>query len=69
MTFSVIQYIVFVGCFAISFYALSAIQFEKFCNVRTPAKVITLMFVLSFVLAYLCTQAILNLTILSGFGG
>lgn len=69
MVFSVIQYAVFVGCFGVSFYALSAIQFDKFCNVKRPAKVITLMFLLSFVMAYLCTQAILNLTILSVFGG
>lgn len=69
MVYSIIQYLVFFVCFGVSFYALSGIQFDKFCNVKSPAKVITLMFLLSFVMAYLCTQAILNLTILSGFGG
>lgn len=69
MVYSVLKYSVFLACFVVSFYACSAIQFEKFCKVNQPAKVISLMFLLSFIMAYLATQAILELTVFNGFGG
>ncbi len=69
MSYSVIQYLVFVACFGLSFYAISSIQFEKICNVKNPKKVQVLMFLLSLVLAYLSCQAILQLTVLNGFVG
>ncbi|MDD7282195.1 DUF1146 family protein [Floccifex sp.] len=69
MIYSLVKYIVFVLCFIVSVYACSSIQFEKICKVQKSGKVITLMFLLSFVLAYLSTQAILDLTIFNGFGG
>lgn len=69
MAYSILKYLLFVVCFGASFYAISSIQFDKICNVRQPRRVIVLMFILSFVLAYLATQAILDLTIYNGLGG
>ncbi|MBP3871936.1 MAG: DUF1146 domain-containing protein [Faecalicoccus sp.] len=66
MTVSIIQLLVFAVCFALSFWAISAVQFDKFCNVRQPAKVMLLMFLLSLVLGYLSSQAIFALTIFNG---
>lgn len=67
MVASVIQYFVFFACFGLSFYAISSIQFEKVCSVKNPKKVQILMFLLSFALAYITSQAILQLTIYNGF--
>ncbi|MGN1276077.1 MAG: DUF1146 family protein [Floccifex sp.] len=69
MIYSILKFVVFVICFILSIYACSCLQFEKFCKVQFRGKVITLMFILSFVLAYLMTQAIFELTIYNGFGG
>lgn len=69
MSYSVIQYLVFVACFGLSFYAISSIQFEKICSVKNPKKVQILMFLISLIMAYLSSQAILQLTILNGFAG
>ena len=69
MTYSVIQYLVFIACFGLSFYAISSIQFEKICSVKNPKKVQILMFLLSLIMAYLSCQAILQLTILNGVVG
>ncbi len=69
MSYSVIQYLVFVACFGLSFYAISSIQFEKICSVKNPKKVQILMFLISLIMAYLSSQAILQLTILNGFVG
>ncbi len=56
-------------CFGVSFYACSAIEFQKFMKVREPRKVVVLLFLLSLSLAYVASQAILELTIYNGFGG
>lgn len=69
MAYSVIQYLVFFACFGLSFYAISSIQFDKFCSVKNPKKVQILMFLISLIVAYLACQAILQLTILNGFVG
>ena len=53
----------------LGFYAVSSIQFDKFCSVKQPRKVVVLLFLLALVLAYLASQAILDLTIYNGFGG
>lgn len=68
MWYSILRYILFFTLFGISFYAISAIQFDKFCQVRQPMKVTILMFLLSLILAYLSSQAILELTVFNGFG-
>ena len=67
MVASVIQYFVFFSCFGLSFYAISSIQFEKVCSVKNPKKVQILMFLLSLALAYITSQAVLQLTIYNGF--
>ena len=67
MVASVIQYFVYFACFGLSFYAISSIQFEKVCSVKNPKKVQILMFLSSLALAYITSQAILQLTIYNGF--
>ena len=69
MSFAFVQYLVFFVCFGLSFYAISSVQFDKFCSVKNPKKVQVLMFLLSLVLAYIASQAILQLTIYNGFTG
>lgn len=69
MANSIIEIILYIVCFLLSFYALSAVQFDRFCNVRKPSKVTLLMFLCALALAYLCTQGILQLTIYNGLGG
>lgn len=68
MTYSIVRFVVFLLCFGLSFYALSGVQFDKFVSVRQPAKAVALLFLLSFVLAYLAMQAVLELTIFNGWG-
>ena len=67
METSVISYLVFFACFGLSFYAISSIQFEKEKKKKNPKKVQILMFLLSLCLAYISSQAILQLTIYNGF--
>ena len=68
MSYASIKLIVFFVCFGISFYACSAIQFEKIMKVRQPGKVIVMLFLLSLIMGYLSAQAILELTIMNGLG-
>lgn len=68
MANSIIEIILYVVCFILSFYALSAVRFERFCSVKQPAKVTLLMFLIALALAYLCAQAILQLTLYNGLG-
>lgn len=68
MVVSLLEYIVFFACFGLCFYALSCVDFARFCHVRQPVKVTLLMFILSLVLAYVMMQAVLQLTIYNGFG-
>lgn len=65
-TYAIIQLLVFFVMFGLSFYALSSVHYEKICNVRTPAKIYLLLFMLSLIMAYLSTQAILMLTLNNG---
>ena len=69
MTYDIVRFVIFLLCFGLSFYALSGIQFDKFVSVKQPMKAMVLLFLLALVLAYLTTQAILELTIFNGFGG
>ena len=69
MTYAFLRYFVFILFFGLSFYALSGVQFDKFCSVKEPRKAVVLLFLLSFVLAYLASEAVLQLTIYNGFGG
>ncbi len=67
MTYYIVRFIVFLLCFGLSFYALSGVQFDKFVNVKQPAKAVALLFLLSFVLGFLASQAVLELTLFNGF--
>lgn len=55
--------IVYLFCFAVSFYALSCIKFELFCKVNEPSKVQLLLFLLAIGLGYVVAQFILELSI------
>lgn len=66
MTYSIIQISVHLCCVGFSFFALSSLKFEKFCDVRNPYKVRTLLILLSMGLGYLVAQFLLALTIYNG---
>ena len=66
MEFSFLQIIVHLLCAAASFYALSAIKFERFCDVRKPMKVQFLLLLVSLALGYLVAQFLFALTIYNG---
>lgn len=68
MSASIIDIIVFFMCFGLCFYAISSVHFDRFCSVKEPGKVRLLMFLLSLALAYICQEAILQLTIYNGLG-
>lgn len=51
MSYKFISVCIALFSFVVSFYAVSAIKFDKFCQVEKPAKVQTLLIVLSFALA------------------
>lgn len=46
MSYSVLKFVIFLVCFGVSFYACSAIEFQKFMKVREPRKVVVLLFLL-----------------------
>lgn len=58
--------LVFFAMFGISFYALSAVKFETFCKTAVPMKIYVLLFLLSLILGYLSSEALLALTLFSG---
>ncbi len=68
MKFSVLQLVVFFLFFGVSFYALSSVRFEKFCKTDNPQKIYILLFLLSLMFAYLCTEAVLMITVYNGLG-
>ena len=69
MVYSLLQYIVFFILFILSLWACSAIQFDKFCKVNQPGKVILLLFLMALIMAKIASDAIFQLTIFNGFGG
>lgn len=66
MTYAILQIIIHLLCFACSFYALSAVRFELFCDVKKPMKVQALLLLASMGLGYLAAQLLLTLTIFNG---
>lgn len=58
---------VFAALFIFSFYALSCVDFAKFCKTGAPQKINLLLFLLSMALAFACTEAIMTLTLRQGF--
>lgn len=57
---------VYCAFFGFSLYGLSCIDFPKFCKVRQPQKVQLLLFLLALSMAWMCTEAVLTLTIRKG---
>ncbi len=67
MTDWILYIIVYAVFFAASFYALSCVDFSKFCRITNMAKVNLLVFLLTLAMAFLCTEAVMTLTIRRGF--
>lgn len=65
-TMRIIRLVVFACMFASSFYALSCIDYAKFCNIRQRQKLYLLLFLLSLCLGWISTECILSLTIYGG---
>ncbi|MEG0290763.1 MAG: DUF1146 family protein [Erysipelotrichaceae bacterium] len=66
MLYKLVNITVHLLCFVASFYALSSIRFERFCDVRKPIKVQVLLFLLAIGLGYVVAQFLLALTIYNG---
>lgn len=66
MQFFIINVSVHLLCFAASFWALTSIRFEKFCDVSKPGKVQFLLLLLSLALGYLTAQFLLSLSVFNG---
>ncbi|EJW97260.1 hypothetical protein, membrane [gut metagenome] len=62
----IIYIVVFLGFFACAMYALTAIDFAKFCKIQNMQKVYLLMFLIAVALAWMATEAVLTLTIRQG---
>ncbi len=67
MTFAILQLCIHLLCIAVSFFALSAIKFERFCDVKKPMKIQALLILCSMGLGYLVAQLIMTLTVFNGF--
>ena len=66
MNYFIITFTVYFVCFIMSFYALSSVKFELFCDVKKPGKVQLLLLLTSLALAYLVGQFVLNISIFNG---
>lgn len=64
------SWILYIALFAIFFacalYALTCVDFAKFCKIHNMQKVYLLIFLLAFILAFLATEAVLTLTLRQG---
>lgn len=67
MTYSILQLSIHLLCVAMSFFALSCVKFDRFCDVRKPMKIQALLILCSMALGYLTAQLIMTLTIFNGF--
>lgn len=61
-----IYIVVFLGFFACAMYALTSVDFTKFCKIHNMQKVYLLIFLIALALAWMATEAILTLTIRQG---
>lgn len=66
MSYFLINLAVHLMCFALSFWALSSIRFERFCDVKKPAKVQMLLLLLAIALGYVVAQFLLAISIFNG---
>lgn len=67
MTYTILQLSIHLICIAVSFFALSGVKFELFCDIRKPMKVQALLILSSMALGYLTAQLIMTLTVFNGF--
>lgn len=66
MQYFIINVAVHILCFILSFWALSGVHFDRFCDVSKPGKVQMLLLLLSLGLGYLTAQFLLAISIFSG---
>lgn len=66
MSYSILQISVHLCCAALSFFALSSIKFDRFCDIRNPYKVQVLLILCSMALGYLVAQFLLAMTVFNG---
>ena len=66
MTWAILQLSIHLLCIAVSFFALSCIKFDRFCDVKKPMKIQALLILCSMALGYLVAQLIMTLTIFNG---
>ena len=67
MTYTILQLSIHLICIAVSFFALSCVKFERFCDIRKPMKVQALLILSSMALGYLVAQLIMTVTVFNGF--
>lgn len=67
MSYAILQISIHLFCVALSYFALSAVRFERFCDVRYPLKIQALLILSSLALGYLAAQLLLTLTVFNGF--
>lgn len=67
MTYTILQLSIHLICIAASFFALSCVKFDRFCDIRKPMKVQALLILSSMALGYLVAQLIMTLTVFNGF--
>ncbi len=63
----IIYLVVYAVFFVCSFWSLTGIDFSKFVLVRQREKFYLLVFLLSMALAWMCTEAVMTLTLRQGY--
>lgn len=63
----ILYIVIYAAFFICAFYALTCVDFAKFCKIYNMTKVNLLVFMLSMSLAWMCTEAVMTLTIRRGF--
>ena len=66
MQYFIVNVAVHLLCFMLSFWALSGVRFDRFCDVTKPGKAQLLLLLLSLGLGYLTAQFLLAISIFSG---
>ena len=66
MSYGILQFSIHLFCVAVSFFALSAILFDQFSDIRKPLKIQALLILFSMALGYLAAQLLLTLTVFNG---
>ena len=66
MATNLIVLIVYIVSFAVSFFALTAVRFDRFCHLQQPWKIHLFIFLLAMAIGWLSAQFILALSIYNG---